>query len=104
MPWYNFELHDGPIMTKSRRRRLSEMQAARREAVRLTCKMLCGNSTRLWDGGDQCIVVKDEEGVELFTLHFLAIDAPRQQRPALSGKANNTHQASYRSPALRRAS
>lgn len=80
MPRYFFDVHDGSDICDDTGTELEDLAAARQQAVRYASELLLGIGETFWDGGDWSMDVKDDTGLCLFTLHFVATAAPSTRR------------------------
>ena len=78
MPRFHFNVEDGQPIPDPEGTVLPDIEAARREAVRLAGRLLDDHPTEFWDRGEWCVVVTDDAGRDLFKLNFYAssADAP----------------------------
>jgi len=79
MPHYFFNVHDGATYTDKTGAELADLAAARAVALRLTADLL-RDDDEFWDSGDWKMDVTDASGLILFTLMFMALDAPALRR------------------------
>ena len=79
MPRYHFNVADGRDYPDLQGTELPDLAAARREALRFTSALLGEVESRFWDGHDWQMTVTDPGGITLFTLAFVATDAPAVQ-------------------------
>jgi len=84
MPRYHFNLSDGRDLPDLVGTELSGIAEARLEAIRLTGAVLNESPEDFWDAGSWEMVVTDEGGLILFSLHLLSVDAAAAQ-PRRSG-------------------
>ena len=76
MPRYHFNLHDGKDLPDLEGVELANLLAARRSAVRISGDCLRDHAEEFWTGDEWKMDVTDEHGLILFTLTFIASDAP----------------------------
>ena len=76
MPRYFFHVHDGTSVRDLEGTELPDINAAKRDAVRLAAGVLNDNPEQFWNGEDWSIDVCDAHGLLLFTLNFTAAMAP----------------------------
>ena len=76
MPRYFFHVHDGVDHLDGDGTELADLQAARNHAVRYFGDMLRDNPETAWSGEPWSMNVTTENGLVLFTLYFLGVDAP----------------------------
>ncbi len=76
MPIYHFNLHDGQAYPDGLGSECADLAAARIEAVRRIGRLLEERAARFWTGDEWTMDVTDPRGLTLFTLTFLANDAP----------------------------
>jgi len=81
VPRYFFHIHDGISLPDDEGTILNDLEAARLEAILLTSALLRENSKDFWNGHEWKLDVADEHGLTLFTLMFIALDAPVLQKP-----------------------
>ena len=77
MPRYHFHSADGSRDPDLEGTELENDQAAQQAAVAYAGAMLKDDPMLLWEKGSWRVEVTDEEGVLLFTVVTLAMDAPR---------------------------
>lgn len=80
MPRYHFNVEDGQSIPDPEGTELPDLNAARREAVRLAGRLLDDDPEQFWSHGLWSVVVTDDAGRTLFTLDFRARD---EQAPAV---------------------
>lgn len=90
MPIYHFNLHDGKSYPDVNGIDLPDLKAARIEAVRHVGAMLCDGAEQFWNGDEWTLTVTDNANLALFSLTFMATDAPAALRikpiePPLTG-------------------
>jgi hypothetical protein len=76
MPRYFFDIRDGTYIPDETGTELPGLDAARREAVSLSAGLLRDSAVTFWNGDEWKIEVKDDTGLILFSLMFVAVDAP----------------------------
>lgn len=76
MPRYFFNVHDGSDLPDPEGTELADLDAARKYAVRYAACLLLDSSETFWGGTDWSMDVTDDQGLFLFTLHFVATEAP----------------------------
>jgi hypothetical protein len=76
MPIYHFNMHDGRSYPDTLGADCSNLAAAKIEAVRRMAEMLKEDAARFWTGDEWTMAVTDEAGLALFSLVFLAQNAP----------------------------
>ena len=76
MPRFHFNVHDGSDYPDLEGAELEDVPAARKYAVRYFGELLQGDPCTFWSGEEWKMDVTDETGLTLFSLHFIAIDAP----------------------------
>jgi hypothetical protein len=76
MPRYFFHRTDGYFQRDDEGVELESLQAARIEAVTFAGASLAEEPEQVWNGQDFRVQVTDEQGLLLFTVITLAIDAP----------------------------
>jgi hypothetical protein len=84
MPKYHFDVTDGDFMPDLEGIELADVEAARSHAVGLCGKLLNSDLAKFWQGEEWLIEVRDDSGIVMFTLVFMARDTPvaRSQRAA----------------------
>lgn len=96
MARYFFQVHDGKDYPDEEGLELPSLGAVRERAVRYAGELLMVSGSNFWDGHDWSMDVTDDRGLTLFTLHFLAIDAPSTQQGSSTARL---HSSSDRGPA-----
>ncbi len=76
MPRYHFNVYDEAPEPDRDGTLLPDLETARIEAIRFAGELLSGHPTRFRQGGQWAIDVTDETGLILFSLLFVATDAP----------------------------
>jgi hypothetical protein len=76
MPRYHFHVYDAGEHLDPSGRELAGLKEARLEAVRSAGEMLRDDPGTFWNGDEWRMHVTDETGMTLFTLVFIAMDAP----------------------------
>ena len=77
MARYFFNVEDGASIPDKIGTELPNLRSARMEAVRLSGKLLQEEPDLFWDSGDDWkMIVTDDAGLILFSLHFAASGAP----------------------------
>jgi hypothetical protein len=79
MPQYFFHVRDGRTPPDARGTELPDLLAARVEAARYGGELLQDHAKTFWNDGEWTIEVTDGTGLTLFTLTFVATDAPTLQ-------------------------
>jgi hypothetical protein len=79
MPRYHFNVHDGTSIPDPEGSELPDLASARVQAVRLAADLLREHRS-FWNEGEWKMDVTDGEGLILFSLLFLATDAPAAPR------------------------
>jgi hypothetical protein len=81
MARYFFNIEDGASIPDKTGTELPNLRSARMEAVRLSGKLLHEEPDLFWDSGDDWkMIVTDDAGLILFSLHFAASGAPDTPR------------------------
>jgi hypothetical protein len=80
MPRYFFDIHDGVHDVDNEGTELHGIDEARRQAAKMAGRLLSDNAQKFWSGDEWKITVRDERDLVLFTLIFLAVDAPATSR------------------------
>jgi hypothetical protein len=55
---------------------LSGLAEAKCEAVRYAGRLICDSAGDFWNAADWNMKVSDENGLDLFALHFAGVEAP----------------------------
>lgn len=76
MPTYHFNLHDGKSYPNSNGVELPDLKAARINAVRHFVGLLRDGAEEFWNGDEWTLTVTDNANLALFSLTFMATDAP----------------------------
>jgi hypothetical protein len=76
MPRYFFHVRDGTYSPDFIGAELADLDAARREAVQYSGAILKDSGTKFWETNDWSMEVKDDAGLTLFALYFLAVQSP----------------------------
>ena len=76
MPLFFFDVTDGEFQPDLVGTELADTAAARVHAVNLCGRLLKSNQAKFWKGEEWLIEVKDDIGLALFTLVFMARDSP----------------------------
>ena len=76
MPGYLFNIIDNSRTAAPVRVDVSDLATARREALRTACLSINENSDRFWSDGDWEMIVTDDRGLMLFSLHMHAAESP----------------------------
>ena len=76
MPRFHFNVRDGSDHPDLEGCELPDIEEARMHAARYAGDLLAGDPKTFWDGTDWRMEVTDEKGLILFSLMFVAIDAP----------------------------
>lgn len=80
MPIYHFNLHDGKSYPDADGMELPDLKAARIEAVRHVGGLLRDGAEEFWNGDEWTLTVTDDSNLALFSLTFMATDAPAALR------------------------
>ena len=81
MPRYFFDVHDGVHDIDSEGTELVGIAQARTQAAEMAGKLLSDNAEKFWSGDDEwTIAVRDESGLALCSLIFMAVEAPASGR------------------------
>ena len=75
MPRYFFDVRDGTYYPDEIGSELPGLAAARSAAVTFAGELLRDQGDKFWAGEEWKVEVKDETGLILFTLIFMAVDA-----------------------------
>ena len=73
---YHFNIHDGQSYPDTLGTECLTVDAARIEAVRRIGRLLAEEAARFWTGDDWTMEVTDSTGLTMFSLRFMATDAP----------------------------
>lgn len=76
MPRFFFHVHDGAVIRDEEGAELSDLQAARTEAVKYAGRLLIDEADKFWSGEEWRMEVTDEAGLILFVLMFVATNSP----------------------------
>lgn len=76
MPRYFFNIHDGASIPDAEGTELDDISKAKNEAVRLAGRLLSDNPAQFLNGEHWRLEVCNEVGLIMFTLDFLATNAP----------------------------
>ncbi|WP_426954146.1 DUF6894 family protein [Muricoccus radiodurans] len=80
MPLYHFQVLDDQTLPDSVGVQLPDLKAARVEAVRVAAEILKEHAETFWSTYEWQLKVTDDTGLTLFTLLFLAQEAPSTRR------------------------
>jgi len=81
MPLYFFDISGGELIVDDVGSELPNLAAARNEAIRYSAEVLSTASERFWNCEMWTMLVQDERRRLLFTLKFLAQNAPSMTLP-----------------------
>jgi hypothetical protein len=78
MPRFYFHIQDSSGIVDDLGMELSNVAAAKCEAVRYASRLICDEAQAFWDAGEFQMTVSDEKGLALFSLalSLTAVDAP----------------------------
>ncbi|HYG48002.1 MAG TPA: hypothetical protein VD846_08670 [Allosphingosinicella sp.] len=76
MPRYFFHIEDGSTTHDEEGTVLENVTVAKGEAVKLAGQMICDSAGSFWDRQEWKLTAANAEGLTLFCLHFVGIDAP----------------------------
>jgi hypothetical protein len=76
MPRYFFHIDDGATAQDDEGAELDDVAAAKCVAVRLAGQMICDGADRFWDREEWKLTATDSDGLTLFCLHVVGVDAP----------------------------
>ena len=76
MPRYHFHVADGRDYPDLQGTELADLAAARREALRFAGALLADQDVSFWSGEEWSMRVTDATDLTLFTLMFIATNAP----------------------------
>jgi hypothetical protein len=76
MPRYFFHIEDGTILHDDEGTELKDLAVAKCEAIKLAGQMICDSAGGFWDKEEWKLTATDEDGLTLFCLHFVGIEAP----------------------------
>ena len=57
-------------------RELASVAQAKCEAVRYAGELICDSANTFWNSGEFRMIVSDDNGLALFSLHLIGADAP----------------------------
>ncbi|MBP0446696.1 hypothetical protein J8J14_18120 [Roseomonas sp. SSH11] len=80
MPRYFFHVQNDQALPDNEGTELPDLLAARVNAVKLAGEILKHHAETFWTEGEWSLKVTDESGLTLFTLYFLAVEAPITRR------------------------
>jgi hypothetical protein len=89
MPRYFFDVRDGSEEIDPEGTELPHVNAARVEAAKMAGRLLADNADKFWSGDEWTISVRDERGLVLFNLIFLAVDAAASPRALVRPAASD---------------
>jgi hypothetical protein len=75
MPRFYFDVHDGVHDIDHEGTELQDIADARKQAAQMAGRLLCDEADKFWSGHEWTIAVRDEKGLALFSLIFVAQDA-----------------------------
>jgi hypothetical protein len=73
MPVYYLRINDEPDSTCFQALNLAE---AKCEATQMAGKIICDDSKVFWHNAEWSMMVSDKDGLTLFQLQFIGVDAP----------------------------
>jgi len=76
MPRYFFHIEDGLGTRDEEGTELKDVSVAKCEAVKLAGQMICDSAGSFWDRQEWKLTATNEDGLTLFCLHFVGIEAP----------------------------
>ena len=76
MPRFHFHISDQIVRRDEEGTELSDLTAARREAVKLAGAMVSERAEHFWRDDDWKLDVTDDRGLLLFSLVIMGFDAP----------------------------
>jgi hypothetical protein len=76
MPRYFFDVHDGVHDIDALGTDLAGIDEARTEAAQMAGRLLADDAKKFWSGHEWTVSVRDESGLVLFSLIFLAVESP----------------------------
>ena len=85
MARYFFDIRDGEYIHDTVGQEFDDLQAARVQAVVFSARLLTANPSKFWEGEEWQLEVRDDTGVILFILTFMATSSPHLPRKKLSG-------------------
>ena len=80
MPKYFFNLADGHVSLDQEGSEVVSLEQARIEAVIYAASILRDRPDEVWAGGNWRVEVADEQGILLFTVVVMALDAIHRPR------------------------
>lgn len=75
MPRYFFHVQDGQDYTDLQGAVLEDLEAARREAVRVAAALLAEHHEKFWDAGEWSMQVVNDQNMTLFQLTFFVTES-----------------------------
>ncbi|MEA3065939.1 MAG: hypothetical protein QOJ27_2391 [Sphingomonadales bacterium] len=76
MPRYFFHIEDGVAVHDDEGTELKDLAVAKCEAVKVAGQMICDSAGAFWDKEEWRLTATDEDGLTLFCLHFVGVEAP----------------------------
>lgn len=76
MPRYFFQIDDGIALHDEEGAEFRDVAAAKCEAVKLAGQMICDSADTFWSRQEWKLTATNENGLTLFCLHFLGVEAP----------------------------
>jgi hypothetical protein len=86
MPQFYFDVTDGEFVPDFEGVELAGLEAARAHAIDLAADLLNANAAKFWRGEEWFIEVKDDCGLVVLTLLFVAREAPTVRNTRRSDK------------------
>ncbi len=81
MPRYFFNVEYGEFTQDDDSVELADLAAAKCEAVKFAGQMICDSAGDFWDQEEWKLTATNEQGLTLFCLHFVGIEAPAAKTP-----------------------
>ena len=76
MPRFFFHIEYDGLAHDDEGTELADLPIAKCEAVKLAGQMICDAAGGFWDKDEWKLSATNEEGMTLFSLHFIGVDAP----------------------------
>lgn len=80
MPRYHFNVQDGAYYPDVEGADYPDLASVRAAAVEKSSALLRDSAVNFWNGDAWKLIVTDASGLTLFTLNFMAVNAPATQR------------------------
>jgi hypothetical protein len=76
MPRYFFHVEYDGLIHDDEGAELRDLTVAKCEAVKLAGQMICDAAGEFWEKDEWKLTATNEDGLTLFALHFIGVDAP----------------------------